>query len=265
MVFVAMIALNLTPIIWGILTSFKPSKEIFAFPPKLFDFSPTLEHYRTILSGEFSKALGISVFYSVACVLFGILLAIPAAYGFDRGRFRCRKPLFFLVVMGIPLSIGSSALLLPDYIYMAKLGLTDRWYTLILLYATYNLPMAIWIIKGAVEAIPVELDEAAAIDGCTTLGIIVRIILPLTRPALASAGIFLFMGAWNEFIAASVMVNSVGLRPIQVAIYNYLGFFGREWGPLTAAATVAVVPIIIAFTLLSRMLVDGLTSGAVKG
>ena len=110
-----------------------------------------------------------------------------------------------------------------------------------------------------------ELDEAAVIDGCTTLGIIVRIILPLTRPALASAGIFLFMGAWNEFIAASVMVNSVGLRPIQVAIYNYLGFFGREWGPLTAAATVAVVPIIIAFTLLSRMLVDGLTSGAVKG
>ena len=263
--FLVLIIINATPIAWGVLSSLKLNKDILAFPPKIIGFTPTLEHYTRIISSGFFQSLLTSVFYSAACIVFGVLLSLFAAYGFDRYHFRFRNALFLLVVMGIPLSMGSGALLIPNYLYMASFGLTNRWYTLVLLYTTYNLPMAIWILKGALEAVPKEIDEAATIDGCTGLSILFRILLPLSKPAIAAASIFLFIGSWNEFIAASVMVDSPVLRPVQLTIYHYLGFFGREWGPLTAAASLAVVPILIAFAFLSRLLVSGLTQGSTKG
>ena len=169
------------------------------------------------------------------------------------------------MVIGIPLSTGSSVLLIPNYLMMMKLHLTNHWYTLPLLYTAYNLPLVIWMLISGVRGLPYEIEEAARIDGCSQFYIITRIIPPVLRPSFAAAALFAFIGAWNEYVVSSVMVNSQELYPIQVSIYNYIGFFGQEWGPLTAAATLAVIPIMLVFTYLGKFLVSGLTAGAVKG
>jgi multiple sugar transport system permease protein len=263
--FAALLVLNLAPLAWGILTSLKGQQDLLRFPPVFFDFAPTLENYeRARVTGVFG-ALANSALYAVATVALALVVALPAAYAFDRYEFPLRRPLFLLIVACIPLSLGAAALLIPNYLYFTRLGLTNQWFTLPLIYAGYHLPMAIWILKGAIEAIPRELDEAAIVDGSTWRGILIHVMLPLTRPALGAAGVLLFVGAWNEFVAGSVMVDTPALKPIQPAIYSFIGFFGREWGPLTASATLAILPILIAFAFLSRHIVSGLTQGSVKG
>lgn len=259
-----LLGVNLMPILWGVITSLKTRRELFLYPPKFFNFRPSMEHYAEIFNSGFLSSVGNSVFYSVMSILLGLLLGVIAAYGFQRCRVPFKKILFYFVIAGIPLSIGSAALLIPNYLYLTMLKLTDKWYTLILLYTAYNLPMAIWILKGGIEAVPIEIEEAAHIDGCSRGYIIFRLIPQLIRPSIASAALFIFIGAWNEFIAAAVMTNKPELRSIQLSIYYYLGFYGQEWGPLTAAATVAILPIIIVFSFLSRMLISGLTQGSVK-
>lgn len=259
-----MFLLNVVPILWSLRTSFMSPSDIFKFPPRWFDFTPSLEHYTRIFTGGYLQTFVNSLLYSAASIVVGLLFGLAAAYGFDRFKFVFKKPMFYLIVFCIPLSIGSSALIIPNYMYFSQIGMLDSWYTLPLLYIAYNLPMAIWIIKSGVEAIPVEVDEAALIDGCSRPRYIFGIVSVLCRPSLAAAALFIFLGAWNEFILSSIMINSASLRPVQLAIYQYLGFFGQEWGPLTAAASVAIIPAIIIFTFLGRMLVSGLMAGSVK-
>jgi len=261
---VVIVVLNLAPLVWGVLTSFKPPTEIMTDPPVLFSFTATLEHYRTVIGSDYMLAFRNTSIYSIATVILGVLLASLAAFGFDRFRFRFRQPMFLMVVASIPLSIGAAALLVPNYLYFTFLGMTNQWFTLTLIYTAYTLPMAIWILKGGIEGIPRELDEAAYVDGATTFRVYWMVILPLTKPALAAAGLLLFMHGWNEFIAGSIMVESPQLRPLQVAIYQFIGFFGREWGPLTAAATLAIVPVTLIYLVFGGLMVSGLTHGAVK-
>lgn len=265
LILVAFSILNLLPIFWGVVTSFKNVKEILAYPPKIFNFDISFEHYKMIINNGFFRAVLNSILYSAGSIVIGLFLALIAGYGIHRYQFKLKKVLFYIILAGIPLSIGSSALLIPNYIYLSKLGLTNHWYTLIILYAAYNLPMAIWIIIGGLESVPIEIDEAAYIDGCSKPYLIFGIIAKLIKPSIASAALFIFIGSWNEFIVAAVMIDSPGLRPVQMAIYNYLGFFGQEWGPLTAAASAAIVPTIIVFSFLGKMLISGLTQGSVKG
>lgn len=264
LLFLLFVFLSVAPLIWGVLTSLKPQNEIFTYPPRIFHFTVTLSNYARILQTGFLTSLFVSIFNSALSIILGVTIATLTGYGFDRYRFPLRRAAFFLVVIGIPLAIGSSALLIPNYLYMTRLHLTNNRFTLALLYTAYNLPMAIWIMKGVFESIPVEIDESARIEGCGDLFILFRLLLPLTKPALAASSLFIFIGAWNEFIAASVMVSSPQFRPVQLAIYNYMGYFGLEWGPLTASATVAIVPIIFVFTRLGKLLISGLTQGSTK-
>lgn len=265
LLFLFLVLFSLIPIIWGVLTSFKSTREILMYPPKIFNFTPVLDNYMVIIEGGYLHNFMNSVFYSLSSIVVGLLLGMLAAYGLQRYNFTGKKILFYMVVAGIPLSIGSAALLIPNYLYMSFLGLTNKPFTLTILYAAYNLPMAIWIMKGGLESIPVQIDEAALIDGCSRPYIIFRLIPGLNRPAMASAALFIFLGAWNEFIVAAVMIDSAQLRPLQLTIYHYMGFFGLDWGLLTASAVLAVVPTLIVFTFLGRLLVSGLTQGSVKG
>lgn len=261
---VVIAVVNVTPLLWGLVTSLKPSTEIMSYPPSIWAFVPTLDHYRTVLGSDLPLALRNTLLYSVGAVILGTVLASLAAYGFDRFQFRGKQALFLLVVASIPLSIGAAALLVPNYLYFTYLGLTNKWFTLTIIYAAYTMPMAIWILKGSIEAIPRELDEAAYMDGATSFKVYWMIVLPLTKPALGAAGLLLFMHAWNEFIAGAIMVDSPDLRPLQVAIFQFIGFFGRDWGPLTAAAIIAIVPVTVIYLLCSRLMISGLTHGAVK-
>ncbi|MFZ2099208.1 MAG: carbohydrate ABC transporter permease [Oricola sp.] len=262
---ILLIVLNGLPFVWGVLTSLKSEQDLFHFPPVFFDFEPTLESYRRVAATGFLGNMLTSFIYCVVAVAAVLVIGLPAAYAFDRYDFPLRRPLFLLIIASIPLSIGAAALLIPTYIYFVRLGLTNTPYVLPLIYAAHQLPMTIWILKGAVESIPRELDEAAIVDGISKVGLLWRVVLPLSRPALAAASILAFVGTWNEFVAGSVMVDSPGLKPIQPLVYSFIGFFGREWGPLTASATLAMLPILFIFVLFGRQFVAGLTKGAVKG
>lgn len=263
--FTLLVVLNLLPLAWGLLTSFKSEADLFRFPPTFIDFTPTLVNYERVYASGFFGSLGRSLAYAASSVALVLVLALPAAYAFDRFDFPLRKPLFLLIVSCIPLSIGAAALLIPNYIAFAAMRITNTWFVLPLIYAAHQLPMAIWIMKGMIETIPKELDEAAIIDGASTLRILRSIILPVSKPALGAAAILTFVGSWNEFVAGSVMVDAPELKPVQPLIYAFIGFFGREWGPLTASAILAIVPIIIVFALFGRLMVAGMIKGSVKG
>lgn len=265
LVFILMLFINILPIYWAVVTSLKQKREIFVYPPKLIGFDVSFEHYRTILSNGYLRTIGNSAFYCLASVLLGLFLGYLCAYALQRNQFKGKKFIFFLIITCIPLSIGSAALLIPNYVFMSGLGLTNKWYTMVLLFTAYNLPMAIWILRSGVESVPLEIEESARIDGCSKPYILARIVFPLMLPCVASASIFIFIGAWNEFILAAVMLSSPSLMPVQVSIYNYLGFFGQEWGPLTASAALAIIPSLLIFSFLGKMLVSGLTQGSVKG
>jgi ABC-type glycerol-3-phosphate transport system permease component len=197
-------------------------------------------------------------------VIVTVTLGMIFAYAFTRYDFRGKKAIFYLVLAGIPLSMGSAALVIPNYLLFSYLNLANKWFTLPLIYITYNLPMACWILVCGLRSIPYSIEEAAAIDGASKLYIIGVLIPRLSLPTLACAGLLSFIGAWNEFIISSVLVSSPKYYPIQVSIYNYMGFFGREWGPLMASATIGVIPIIIVFAFFGNLLISGLTAGAVK-
>ena len=257
--------LTTLPIFWCIITSLKTPQDISAYPPKIFNFTVTWNNYKQVFAQSFLQTAGNSVVYSLLTILACLILGYLAAYGFERRRFPLKKLLFYIVVIDIPLSTGSSVLLIPNYLMMMKLHLTNHWYTLPLLYTAYNLPLVIWMLISGVRGLPYEIEEAARIDGCSQFYIITRIIPPVIRPSFAAAALFAFIGAWNEFITATVMVNGYALKNIQMAIYDYIGFFGQEWGPLCGAATLAIIPILLVFTFLGKQLVSGLTAGAVKG
>lgn len=257
--------LTMVPIFWCVVTSLKTPQDISAYPPKVFNFAATSANYKQVFAQGFLVAARNSVLYTFLTIAACLVLGYLAAYGFERRNFPLKKLLFYIVVVGIPLSTGSSVLLVPNYLLMMKLRLTNHWYTLPLIYTAYNLPLVIWMLISGIRGLPYEIEEAARIDGCSQFYIITRLIPPVIRPSFAAAALFAFIGAWNEFITATVMVNGADLKNIQMAIYDYLGFFGQEWGPLCAAATLAIIPILLVFTFLGKQLISGLTAGAVKG
>lgn len=264
LIFLVVLLVNLIPFVWGALTSFKPVRDVLAYPPKFLGFEVSLEHYRSVFANTFLGGVLNSLIYSLGAIVLGLVLALMAAYALKRFIFKGRKAFFVMVLSGIPLAIGSAAMVVPNYVFFSYLGMVNKWFTLPLLYTAYNLPMAIWIMVGGMEGVPVEIDEAAKVDGASRSYILFRLIPRITLPSLASAALFIFLGAWNEFVASSVLVSTPSLYPVQVSIYTYLGYYGVEWGPLTAAATAAVIPTLIVFTLLGRLLISGLTAGSVK-
>lgn len=262
--FLAILILNLVPFLWGAITSFKTAREVMLYPPQFWGFSPSLEHYDTVLKGTFSQAVINSSWYSLFAIVVGVLCAMLSAYALTRFVMKGKKAIFYLILSMIPLSMGSAAMVVPNYMLFSILNMNDHWYTLPLIYVAYNLPMSIWIMVGGLQQIPYAIEEAAQIDGASRSYIIFRLIPRLSMPTMACAALMIFIGAWNEYTVSSVLVNSQKLYPIQVSIYNYIGYFGREWGPLTASATIAVVPILIVFSLLGKLLISGLTAGSVK-
>jgi multiple sugar transport system permease protein len=256
---------NLSPLVWGVLASVRPETQLLTYPPRLLDFTFTLDNYRQVLEGAFLRAMANTACYATASVLIGLLLGTLAAFAFCRLPLRGGAAMFLLVVASIPLASGAAALIVPNYLYFTFLGLTNHWFTLPLIYISSATPMTIWIIKGAMEAVPRELDEAAHVDGASRLMVFSRIVLPLCLPGLGAAGLFIFIHAWNEFVAGSVMVDTESLRPVQVMVYQFIGFFSRDWGALTASATLAMAPVVLLYGLFGRLMISGLTVGSVKG
>lgn len=253
----------LAPVLWGLSTSFKPTNKILKYPPELIPAEPTLEHYVQIFQSGILRFFLNSVVISGATVVLCLALGSLAAYALSRFRFAGDSIMLYVIL--VTMSIPIVALLVPTYTFFAKIGLLNTHLGLIVLYAVYNLPITVWIMKDFFSSIPSEMEKAAMVDGYTRIQAMRKVLLPLSAPGLIAAGLFILTFAWNDFEVALIMTHSNFARTLPVAIYNYLGFFGREWGPLMASSMVAITPIIILFVFFQKYFISGLTSGSTKG
>jgi ABC-type glycerol-3-phosphate transport system permease component len=260
------LAVAMVPLAFMVLTSFKPEGIARDIPPKWF-FVPTLENYTRVLQGGAGSSVGFDrlLFNSVAITLGSTLLtiavAVPAAYALSLRQFRARKALssWILSTYMFPPIVA----VIPVFIYAGKLGVVDTYPVLIIPYAAFNLPIAVWILRSTIQQIPYEIQEAAFVDGASRMQVLTRIIWPLLVPAVATAAILSAILSWNEFLFALSLTRSAA-KPAPVGVQEFTGMFGTQWGPLTAAGTVIIAPILVMTLVLRRRIVSGLTFGAVK-
>jgi multiple sugar transport system permease protein len=253
----------LIPFYWMVVTSLKSNIEVFAYPISYWPKAPTLAPYIAVLKSnnvDFLKFFMNSMIISVTTAVLSVIIASFAGYAFARYNFKSKN------ILGISLlstqMLPQVLFIIPFFFIFKAAGLYNTIFGLILAYLTFALPFCIWMLRGYFMSLPVELEEAARIDGCTRLQVLFKIVLPLARPALVSTGIFAFIHAWNEFLFAFIV--SPKNPTLTVGLYQYIGATTVSWNNLMAHATMSIIPCIIIFIFLQRYLVSGLTAGAVK-
>ncbi|HEX5728178.1 carbohydrate ABC transporter permease [Microbacterium sp.] len=251
------------PFIYLLLTSFKTPLDAIAVPPTVWPEKWTLENYVSALSREgVVAALINSVVTAVISTALSLVLAVPAAYAIT--RFRTPSGRVFIVAALVTRMVPTIAIGAPLVETMRNLGLTDTSFGLALAHTTISLPLSIWLMASFFEAVPDELDEAAAMDGCSRLQALWKVVLPVVGGGLAVTAIFAFLASWNEFLFA-LLLTSVRAQTTPVVIANFQSQFGLDWGGMTALAALYSVPVILLTLFLQRQIVAGLTLGAVKG
>lgn len=256
--------LLLMPVIWIVSTSLKPDREIYAIPPTLLPQSPTLEHFASVLADEtVLRFFGNSLVASAGATAISLLVGIPAALGFARFRYRMSGVLLGAVL--VTRMFPPVALALPFFLQFRQLGLTNSSLGLIIAYIPIVLPLVIWMLEGFFRELPEELMEAARLDGLGTVGTLLRIVLPIAKPAVAVAALFGFLAAWNEFVIALSLTRTPEAQTMPVGIAGYITQFQTLWGDMTAASVVYLVPVLIVTVLSQRGIISGLTAGATKG
>ena len=260
---VALIALF--PVYWMVLTSFKRNSEVRTLTPQFVPKHPTLENYRRVFERDFFwTAMRNSVFVTATVVVLALSIAFLAAVAISRFRFRGRIT-FVIIVLAIQM-IPAEALIISLFQVLDGRDLTNRIIGLSLTYLIFVLPFTIWTLRGFVGGVPLELEEAAQVDGATRFGAFMRVTLPLIAPGLVATGIFAFILAWNEFIFALVIMNRPESQtaPVWLQAFNE-GARGTDWGGVMAGSTVLALPVVILFLIVQRKVTAGLTAGAVKG
>lgn len=250
------------PIVVMFATSLKFQTQIFNTAIEIF-FAPTLENYREVLGeGSFSRYLTNSLVVGVVSTAITLVMGTMAAYGLARFRFPGRTATAYttLLLRTVPLAV----LAVPVFMLWSRAGLINSLTGLVLLYVAVNLPFTIWLLYGFVLQVPLELEEAAAIDGCGPLRVFFRVVLPLIKPGLAAAAIFTFRIAWNEFILALVLTDRA-TRTLPVAASLYITDIGVDWGKIMAMGSLIAIPPLVFTFVAARQIITGLTAGAVKG
>jgi ABC-type glycerol-3-phosphate transport system permease component len=251
------------PVLWALLTSFKSERDVLAYPP-VFLFEPTLAHYREVLFGASSilPNLWSSVVVSSSATLLTMLLALPAGYAIARLRYPGKRASGFYVLA--TQMLPPVGLVIPYYLALQKVGALDTYFGMVLIYLTFSLPFAIWLMVSYFEDIPYEMEEAALLDRAGRLRALWYVILPQVRGGIAVTTVFVFLNAWNEFLFA-VVLGGNKVRPVTVAMFNFISVEQTQWAKLAAGAMVAMAPVILIGLLAQRHIVKGLTVGAVKG
>lgn len=251
------------PVLWGVVTSLKTERDVLAYPPTMI-FEPTWQNYLDALVGRDSiiPNLWSSLIIATSTTVLTIGLAVPAAYAFARLRLRAKKPLGFytLATQMVP-PVG---LVIPYFLILNKIGWLDSYQGMIIVYLTFSLPFAIWLMVSYMEDIPFEMEEAALLDRASRFQTFWHIILPQVRGGIAVTVIFIFLNAWNEFLFA-VQLSGNEVRPVTVAMYNFISVEQTMWAKLSAAAMIAMLPVIILGLAGQKHIVKGLTVGAIKG
>ncbi len=253
----------LVPFVWAFLTSVKLEHQIYAFPPQIIPNPFTLFNYGSEFEGGLAQGLFNSAFVSICSVALTMAAAALAAYPLARMHFRGSQVVLFMIIA--PMMIPGLVNLVPIYLILATFGLLDTYLGLILIYMVGSLPVSVWILRGFFQTVPLELEEAAVVDGCSRVQTLLRIILPVSKPALMAVALLSFVNAWNDFIVASIVTTSAEMRTAQIFLYANIGDVEVNWGGLMAAALVVSLPPVLLFLLLQRGFISGLTAGAIKG
>lgn len=255
---------GLFPILWSLSTSFKPTVLMFLHPPQWVPKQITYEHYKEILSNpKMIRYFFNSFITATASTIIALVIGVLGAYGFSRYKFPGRNTLLISILL--TRILPRVALIVPFFIILRKLTMYNTRAGLILVFLTITMPLSIWLLKGFFDSIPYEIEEAATIDGCSPLGIITRIIIPITLPGIAAVGMYVFITAWNEFLLVLVLTSGEELRTISVSLAFFMDEWGIRWGPLMAASILMSIPAIIVFTMFQKNLIKGLSEGAIKG
>ncbi len=251
------------PVLWALMTSFKSERDVLAYPPVII-FTPTLAHYREVLLGASSilPNLWSSVVVASSATVLTMLLALPAAYAIARLRYPGKRASGFYVLA--TQMLPPVGLVIPYYLALQKVGALDTYGGMVLIYLTFSLPFAIWLMVSYFEDIPYEMEEAALLDRAGRLRTLWHVILPQVRGGIAVTTVFVFLNAWNEFLFA-VVLGGNKVRPVTVAMFNFISVEQTQWAKLAAGAMVAMAPVILIGLLAQRHIVKGLTVGAVKG
>jgi multiple sugar transport system permease protein len=251
------------PYIWTFISSITVESELYRSDFRFFPEHPTIDNYQRLFSKlNFAKNMLDSMTIALFTALVGLAITVPASYSFSRYRFKGSRILLmqFLVINMFPIML----LIVPLFVMMRVLGLMDTYGALIIAYSTFTIPFSVWMLTSFFNAIPIELDKAAQIDGCSRLGAMIRIVIPVAMPGIISTGIYVFITAWNEYLYAAILTSSK-VRTIPIALQNMIGEYQIEWGLLTAGGVISALPVIILFFFIQKQLISGMTSGAVKG
>ena len=258
----------LLPMAWMLITSLKTQFVALQYPPQWLPKNPTLEQYTLLLSPanavgrEFLRYLFNSLWVSFASTVLGVAVAVPAAYAFSRFRFPGRNLLFYSVLLRN--MFPAVVFLMPLFILMRWLGLVNTQASLILTYLTFGLPLSIWLLKGFYDNIPVQLEQAARIDGASRFQAFILIVMPLSSPGIIATAIYSFIMAWNEYVYALTFLNSSELLTLPVGLQRFFTEYATNWPGLMAASFIMSVPVVALFLVLQKYFVRALTEGAVK-
>ncbi|WP_366657864.1 carbohydrate ABC transporter permease [Fodinicurvata sp. EGI_FJ10296] len=259
----AIIAFALGPYIWMAMTSFTQQEDLLRFGVSVNPVDWTGANYERLVGRTtFLTNMMHSFIVAVGTVILGLSISVTAAYAFSRFRFPGRRILMvkFLVINMFPIVL----LILPLFVIMRRLGLLDTHAALIIANSTVAIPFSIWMLTSYINAIPKSLDEAAMTDGCSRLGALRRVILPLIMPGIIATAIYIFITSWNEYLYALTLGGS-NVRTMTVAIQTLIGEYQIEWGLLTAGGVLGALPATVLFLIVQKRLISGLTQGAVKG
>ena len=248
----------LFPFLWLLQMSFRNNDDIFGYQ---LLFTPTLENYKALWTGNFPGSFWVSVVTSTTSTVLSLLLGVPAAYVLSRWRMRGRQQIALWILatrMAPPI-----AFTIPFFLAYRFLGLIDTIPGLIIIYLTFNLALVIWMMRTFFEGVPRQLEEAAWIDGCSVWGAFVRIALPLAAPGLAATAVLCFILSWNDFFYALILTRTQAMTA-PVAIVNFMQYEGWEWGKIAAAGVLVMLPVVIFTAVVRNYLVRGLTAGGLK-
>jgi multiple sugar transport system permease protein len=259
----AVVAWSLAPFAWQVLTSLKPFGELDS-PAPLLPVAPTLEHYRAVLAGTSFGRLMLNSFLAAAGATL-LALSLGSLAGFALAKLRTPARAATLAAVVTLSMLPPIATVTPLFLFANALGLHDTLVALVLVYAGFSLPLAVWLMTQFFRGVPDELYIAARVDGCSALGAFLRVMLPLAAPGLVATGLLVFIFAWNEFLYALTLTASDASRTVPVGIALFPGLHEVPWGEIAAGSVIATAPVVLIAILFQRRVLEGLTAGAVKG
>ena len=260
----AFVVLALGPIVWGVVTSLYPTSALTNVPPDLDPSQLTLDNYADVLASDRSLTRGLVNSAIVATLTAFVSLSLGSAAAYALARLRVPGGNRILLGVLATQMFPGIVIAIPLFLVFSQLGWVDTYPALVLTYLSFTLPIVIWILKGFFEAIPPQLERAAAVDGASTLQIFRLVILPISLPPLFATGVFAFIEAWNEFFFANILTR-INIKTAPLAIAEFAGQYQTLYGQMLAAAVLASVPVVVLAVVFRRFILQGFVEGAVKG